>query len=357
MRIAAVHLLNDYSGSPKVLMQLLRVWTKNNVDAHLFICGGREGFLSNIPNVIYHKYWYRFAENILLRFLFLFTSQFILCIKLFFFLKKNDIVYINTVLPFGAGIAAKLKRCKVVYHIHETSVKPFIFKKILFGIAKLTTTKAIYVSKFLAKQEPFSKNSEILYNVLEKNFIKEAQKQNSIIKKEKIVLMICSLKSYKGVNEFVKLSQLNPEFKFKLVLNANPKEIEEYFSKTPLPNNLVLYPTQKNTVALYREATIILNLSDVNLWVETFGLTILEGMCFGLPAIVPPIGGITELVENGQNGFLINSNNLNLISNTLRSLILDNNLYKQFSEKAILKSNQFSTEIFEKKSLQIISNL
>ena len=43
MKIFAFHLLNDYSGSPKVLMQLIKGWTKNNLDVHLVTCKGRNG--------------------------------------------------------------------------------------------------------------------------------------------------------------------------------------------------------------------------------------------------------------------------------------------------------------------------
>jgi hypothetical protein len=50
-RIVSVHLLNDYSGSPKVLMQLLKSWTKNGMDAHLFTSGGRKGFCLIFPRL------------------------------------------------------------------------------------------------------------------------------------------------------------------------------------------------------------------------------------------------------------------------------------------------------------------
>lgn len=133
MRVIAAHLLNDYSGSPKVLMQLLKGWTKNNIETHLYTCSGREGFLSDIPKVKNHFYWYKFAKNPFVRLAFFTISQLILGFKLFFFLKKTDVLYVNTVLPFGAGIIGKIKGCKVIYHIHETSMKPLILKKFLFA--------------------------------------------------------------------------------------------------------------------------------------------------------------------------------------------------------------------------------
>jgi len=355
MRIIAVHLLNDYSGSPKVLMQLLKSWTKKNIESHLFTCGGREGFLSYIPKVNDHFYWYRFAKNPAIRLLFLLVSQFLLGLKLLFFLKKTDVLYINTVLPFGAGIVGKIIGCKVIYHIHETSMKPIILKKILFGVVKWSATEVVYVSHFLAKQEFMEIKSNVLYNVLENSFVKQAQQNLSIEKKAKIVLMICSLKAYKGVNEFLKLAQINPQFIFKLVVNANQNDIDNYFKNENLPSNLFVYPTQKDTHPFYKEASILLNLSDVNLWVETYGLTILEGMAYGLPAIVPPVGGVVELIQEGKNGYLIDSKKIDLITDKINELFTNTILYNKMSKVAFEKSNLFREDYFENQSFRIIS--
>lgn len=356
MRIIAVHLLNDYSGSPKVLMQLLKGWTKNNIAAHLFTCGGRQGFLSEIPKVQHHYYWYRFMENKFLRLIFLVASQFLLAIRLLFILKKDDILYVNTVLPFGAGVIGKLRRCKVIYHIHETTIKPKILKRFLFGVVKWSATEVVYVSNFLATQESINKKKNVIYNVLESTFVDQSRLHLNKEKETKIVLMICSLKAYKGVNEFVKLAQKNYKFTFKLVVNASQNEIDDYFKSIILPTNLVIYPTQKNTHPFYQEASVLLNLSDTTLWVETFGLTILEAMTYGLPTIVPPIGGVVELVKEAENGFLIDSKKLDLISEKLHVLLQNKSTYNKMSKDALEKSQFFNEDYFEKESLKTLSN-
>jgi len=356
MRIIAIHLLNDYSGSPKVLMQLLKGWSKKNIETHLYTCSGRDGFLSNVAQVKNHFYWYRFAKNPFLRLLFLMTSQFLLFVKLLFKLQKNDIVYINTVLPFGAGIAGKIRGCKVMYHIHETTMKPKILKLFLFGIVKITASEVVYVSNFLADQEPLNLKKNVIYNVLESSFIKQSRLNFNPEKQSKIVLMICSLKAYKGVNEFLQLAQINSTFAFKLVVNATQNEINDYFNKENIPNNLIIYPTQKDTHPFYKEASVVLNLSDTSLWVETFGLTILEAMAYGLPTIVPPVGGVIELVEEGKNGYLIDSKNIALISKKLNELLLNSTLYSQMSENALAYSKFFCEDYFENESTRILSN-
>jgi glycosyltransferase involved in cell wall biosynthesis len=355
MRIIAAHLLNDYSGSPKVLKQLLNGWSKRDIELHLFTCSGREGFLSNLPKVTNHFYWYRFAKNPLMRLFFLFSSQLFLAVKLFLFLKRGDIVYINTVLPFGAAIAGKIRGNKVIYHVHETSMKPLLFKQFLFGVVKHTATDVVYVSEFLAKQEPLNIRKHIIHNALEEEFIKQASLVNEPLKKDKIVLMICSLKAYKGVNEFLKLAQTNPKYIFKLVVNASKAEIDLFFKDEELPSNLMIYPTQVNTHSFYKEASLVVNLSDTNLWVETFGLTVLEAMAYNLPTIVPPVGGVTELVEEGKNGFLIDSKNAFQISQVLSRLFEDEALYKEMSDYAQKKSQMFSLKVFEEKSLNVVS--
>lgn len=357
MRIVAIHLLNDYSGSPKVLMQLLKCWTKNNLETILYTCGGREGFLSNIPKVKKYSYWYRFAENKIIRLFFLLTSQFILAAKLVFQLKKTDIVYINTVLPFGAALAGKLRGCKVIYHIHETSVKPLLLKRILFFIVKITAYEVVYVSHFLANQEDMRLKKTILYNVLENDFQKIANQHFKPVKPSKIVLMICSLKDYKGVKEFVMLARMNQKFIFKLVVNATQKEIETYFKNDYLPNNLIIYPTQTDTHQFYKEASLILNLSDTKKWIETFGLTILEGMAYGLPAIVPTVGGVIELVENQKNGYCIDSTEIHLISKKINHLLSNPEEYLRMAIQALEKSAHFNEEIFEKQALYLVQKM
>ena len=63
---------------------------------------------------------------------------------------------------------------------------------------------------------------------IEKQFVKLAFANKSADKQEKIILMLCSLKGYKGVDQFLKLAQTNPKYLFKLVVNASVLEIQQY---------------------------------------------------------------------------------------------------------------------------------
>ena len=357
MRIFAFHLLNDYSGSPKVLMQLLKGWIEDDFDVTVVTCNGREGFLSNIKGVKYKYYWYRWAKNPLLRLLNLTLSQFILLIKMLFEVKKNDIVYINTVLPFGAAFLGKIIGCRVIYHIHETTIKPASLKKFLFGMVSWTADDVIYVSKYLSEQENIpNKKIHVLYNAIENSFYQTAINNRKKGESENNILMVCSLKKYKGVSEYNQLALLNPNFNFKLVVNASQNEIDAYFAKEIISKNLVVYPTQTNLHPFYSEADIVLNLSRPDGWVETFGLTIIEAMAYGLPVIVPPIGGIIELVDNEKNGFYVDCREMNSLSSKLQLILCDKAIYKQMNSYSNKKIMLFKEDFFKTKSIQIINN-
>lgn len=355
MRIVAVHLLNDFSGSPKVLKQLLKGWVHNNMDVHLFTSAKKEGFLSTISGVNYSYFWYKLAINPYLRLIFLVYSQIVLFLKVLFFLKKNDILYINTVLPFGAALAGKVRGVRVIYHIHETSMKPPILKRFLFGIVQLTAQDVVYVSQYVMKVENINvKNKYLLYNALEEDYFNTAANYNKLVSKKRNVLMICSLKIYKGVLEFVTLAQLNNHLKFRLVVNASQQEIDDFFKNVTLSNNLEIFPVQKDTHPFYQWADLVLNLSHPDLWVETFGLTAIEAMAYKRPVIVPPVGGIAELVEDGVNGFKINPHDTKELSLKINQIFDDPLLYFDLKNNAYAKALEFTENNFVNSSLGII---
>ncbi|MEN7549951.1 glycosyltransferase family 4 protein [Rapidithrix thailandica] len=354
MKIFAFHLLNDYSGSPKVLMQLLKAWANEGLDVTMVTCAGKEGFLSNLEHIQYRYFWYQWAANPFIRLFNLCMSQFLLLVQMILVVRKEDILYVNTVLPFGAAVLGKIKGCRVIYHIHETSVKPPLFKKILFGIVRWAAYDVVYVSKYVANQERVeAKNTYILHNAIENEFIETAVAQRKAKVPDGRVLMVCSLKVYKGVFEFVELAKRHSEYRFRLVVNADQEALDLFFEGTTLPQNLEVFPTQKDVHPFYQWADVILNLSRPDGWVETFGLTILEGMAYGLPAIVPPVGGITELVENQKNGFQVDSRRPQVLSEKLREILSNPSFYAQLQAFALYKINFFKEDIFIRQSLRI----
>ncbi|MEM6725343.1 MAG: glycosyltransferase, partial [Bacteroidota bacterium] len=134
-KVVCIHLFNDFSGSPLVLSTAIKGFRKNKIPVDLITCGGREGFLSHL-DVKERHFFYRWLPNKYLRLVVFMLSQLQIFFMMLRYWRQDVVIYINTLLPFGAALAGKLMGKRVVYHVHETSVNPPSLKSFLKGMAK-----------------------------------------------------------------------------------------------------------------------------------------------------------------------------------------------------------------------------
>lgn len=358
-KIIFIHLLNDYSGSPKVLSQVIRTVQKNNTTAELYTGKGENGFLSNLTEQ-HHYFFYKRFENKYLTLITYTLSQMILFFKLMKYRNDDVIFYINTLLPFGAALAGKFIGKPVIYHIHETSIRPKILKTFLRYIVQKCASKIIFVSQSLQKDEPFPKSNEyIVYNALPEEYRREAVQHHYGWRYDGTfnILMICSLKAYKGVYEFLTIARQcmsHSDINFTLILNADTSEIDPFFAVIDVPKNITIISRQTNLFPYYQKASVVLNLSRIDEWVETFGLTIIEAMAFGIPVIVPPVGGPAEIVRDGVEGYCISSYETDLISQKVIDLSNDKTLCHKISTQGKKRCDDFSEAVFEQQILKVL---
>lgn len=357
-KLYAVHLLNDYSGSPLVFKQALQALQEDGYHIHLLTATSSQGFLSNLEGIVYTNISYQWHTNKLFTLLHYLYAQVQICITLLFCLRSKDIVYINTLLPFAAAIAARLRGCKVVYHLHETSIQPKLLQRWLLWIADYCSFRNIFVSYYLSQHFHFKKaKGVVVYNSLPEHFINRA----ASVASEKpsgtfTVLMLCSLKAYKGIYEFLSLAAHLPEFHFLLVLNAKEADVTAFIKATNPSDNCKIYSAQSDTIACYRQAHMVVNLSRKTEWVETFGMTILEAMYCGKPVITPTVGGITELIKHGTQGFRIDGNDLPSLQQAIRNAAHNPATYKALSNAALARSTAFTPIQFKKELLKVFEH-
>jgi glycosyltransferase involved in cell wall biosynthesis len=310
-----------------------------------------EGFLSGFERK--SNFYHRSEQRILTLFSFFF-SQFLLAIKLVIKNKKAEkIYYVNTILPFGAILMGRLLGKRVITHVHENEISPKLLSNFLFWVVRTFSTEVIVVSNYLqANPNLRGADIQVIYNCVTKDFEDKAQKDRNKLHSFE-VLMLASLRPYKGVSEFISLARRLPTIIFTLVLSDESKEVGKFEMSETLPANLQLYPVQKDVHPFFERASLIVNLTHLDKWIETFGMTVLEGMYYSLPAIVPTAGGVIELVENGVNGFQIDHQDLDQIASEIKKMAEDYSYWALLSHGADIKRAEFSRENFGIK----ISNL
>ena len=345
-KIVFFHMLNDFSGSPNILAMVIKGLVLRGYEIELYTSIESKGFLSDLQGVKYKDVPYQFSNNkVFTLFMFLKAQLRYFFSVLSYVNEKNVKIYVNTILPFGAAIGASIIKKEVIYHVHEKPVTRNLIQEISVFFLRIFSDKTIFVSKYLFESFAFIRTKKVMiYNSLYPSFsvLSLDKKENNFGNFN--ILMACSLRTYKGVLVFTDLAEKLPSYTFTLVLNANNQEIKKYFNSRCVPRNLKIYSTQSNLHPFYKKASVVVNLSLPNEWVETFGLTILEAMSYRIPVIVPPVGGISELVDDGLQGFKVDSRNLNKLVEKIEIIFRDELFYEEMAVNAKLKAETFSYE-------------
>jgi len=92
---------------------------------------------------------------------------------------------------------------------------------------------------------------------------------------------------------------------------------------------------------------IISFFTDIDLLVVTsinegFGMVILEAMAAGKPVVTHDVGGIAELVVDGETGFLVPPGDVDAICSRLNLLLNDRELYAAMSQAARRRAKTYS---------------
>lgn len=351
--IVFCHLLNDQSGSPRVLRSVIGAMAKPGDGSRLFVGSDGNGCLTDADLTVTH-YWYRRSPWRLVTFFTFLLSQIFLIVALLRDrgISRDAIVYVNTLLPFGAALYGRLTGRRVVYHLHEVSVSPAPLRWFLVGIARVTASDLVYVSDSHRQLLPIGAlRSHTVHNGLDADFLDNARQYSYRHRRDGKfrVLMLASLRDFKGVPEFLALAsdlERYSDIFFDLVANDNESGIERYFSGRQRPANLTVYGRTANPSEYYCNASLVLNLSRADQCVETFGLTLLEAMAFGIPVIAPPVGGPLELINDGVEGYLIDSRDGEMLAKKVLQISRDPALCADLSAKARLRAGKFSPEAF-----------
>lgn len=360
--IVFVHLLNDRSGSPRVLSSAIAALARKGDGSRLFVGSDGSGILDE-AGIETTRYWYRRTPYRLLTLATYLASQVSLLTRLFRTrdIDRDAVIYVNTLLPFGAALYGWMTGRPVVYHLHEVSVSPAPLRWFLTAIARRTAQRLIYVSDFHRGRLPIpGVPSRAVHNALDERFLAQASASAYRHRRDGRfnVLMLASLRDYKGVPELVALAERlagRLDIRFELVVNDDEAAIRRYFGATAIPSNLTVHPRTDDPAAHYARASLVLNLSRPDQCVETFGLTLLEAMAFGVPVIAPPVGGPVELVDDGREGFLIDSRNGKALAEKVLQLADDEPLCLRLSAAAHSRAARFSPAVFAQALREVLA--
>lgn len=117
--------------------------------------------------------------------------------------------------------------------------------------------------------------------------------------------------------------------------------------------HFVPFVDKKTLQRYYQAADLFVLATRFDIW----GLVINEAMAQGLPVITTNqcVAGV-ELVEQGQNGFLVNAEDVAALAEKMNRLLSDPALQRQFGQRSYRKMMDYTIEKMARRHFEILSN-
>ena len=165
------------------------------------------------------------------------------------------------------------------------------------------------------------------------------------------------LSSEKGIMTLLTSLKYNREIPFKIVGDGPySKELKNFALKNNIQN--VEFTGFKTGLELKR---IVMNAKFVVVpseWYENQPYSVIEAFSFGKPVVGTNVGGIAEIIEDGENGFLIDQKNYSQLSEKINLLYRQSELCKTMGKKARKDAEiKYNSDIHFNQIFELISSL
>ncbi len=278
---------------------------------------------------------------------------------IFFLKEKPTVVHCNTPKASLLGlIAAYITRVpNRIYYIHGLRYEGVtgIKRKILITMEKIScfcANKIIAVSfgvKEIVQNDLTPKKVDVIHNgsangMLIDDFVNsyyntsEIREELNILKSDFVYGFVGRIVGDKGINELIEAFQLlNEEYKnTKLLLIGFYEEELDPLKKETIER----IKNNQNIIELGFQKDVKKYLSIINVFVspsyrEGFGLSLLEANLMGKPVIATKITGYTEIINQGENGFLIPIKNSKELKNKMEWSLLNSKIILTMEDRCV----------------------
>lgn len=207
-----------------------------------------------------------------------------------------------------------------------------------------------------------SKQIRVIYNsvkpfngtVIEIDIIKQMRDKGKIL-----VGNIGRLSEQKGMKYFIEaaeiINNIDPRICFFIIGDGEERKILTDMVENKKLSDVVYFLGYRSDIQNVMKQLDLIVLSS--LW-EGLPLTPIEAFSVGKTIVATAVDGTTEIVDNNENGFLVEPRNSTEISNKIMSILSDEDNKKKFEDNALKKYNKkFSFEIMKRKYIEYYEEL
>lgn len=265
--------------------------------------------------------------------------------------EKLDILHVHYAIPHA--VCAVLARdmsgedIGIVTTLHGTDISVLgedstLALAIKYGIdhSDIVTTVSSALKKETYERIETVKPIETIYNFVDEDVFHpmngtELKAKFGIKEDERVLIHVSNFRKIKNIphviDAFLKVREVMPA---KLLLVGDGPEkhrVMEQVKSSSYPDDVLFLGKQENVAELFSISDLKLLLSEK----ESFGLVLLEAMACGVPGIGTNIGGIPEVIEHGENGFIVELGDIDAVASYAIELLSDEEKLSQFRISAI----------------------
>ncbi len=281
-----------------------------------------------------------------------------------FLLLRYNIVHIHVSTTVSANRKyfffrlARLYRKKIVIHLHCGSQLSGIWNdkyEDMFTNADRCLVLSQGIRDIVVGRTGRNDNVEVLYNPCP---IVESNSNDDI--REKTILFAGTLYKEKGyldlIDAFAKVYAKHSDWQLILAGNGSQEEGLMRINELGIQGGVKFlgWVSGKTKENAFRMASIFCLPS----YAEGFPMAVLDAWAYGLPVVTTPVGGIPDIVIDGENGLLFSPGDVETLVTQLNRLIEDadlRNMLKGKSEKLALTT--FNIKTIAKQLGEIYNNL
>jgi N-acetyl-alpha-D-glucosaminyl L-malate synthase BshA len=252
---------------------------------------------------------------------------------------------------FTAFLIKNLLKIPYVVYGRGGDVYPFKAEKILVKAILNEADSIIALTESMKKEMQKISNKEIVVipNGIDMNRFNDPSLNFSESlntgEKEKIVIFVGNLRPEKGLRYLIKamkyVTKKNLNIRLLLVGEGSQKEnLKKLANKLDIEDKVTFSgKVSVEKIPVYLKNSDIFVLPSLH---EGFPNVLLEAMASGLPVVATNVTGINEIIEDGKNGFLVQSKNSEEIAKKILLLINNNDLRKNICDENRKKASKYS---------------
>lgn len=281
-----------------------------------------------------------------------FFSTFFLLMNIFFHLKsiKPNIVHVQQIslMCIPAFFSKKLLKKPYIVYGRGSDVyhMSFFWRKISKVFLK-NSDKVIVLTENMKRELQKIYFGEILVipNGIDLNNYRNLLKSNSKINNKKIIIFVGTLSPLKGLKYLIKAMKIihtKMENAILMIIGdgEDRKSLKELVTTLDLEKEVIFIgKIPNNDVSKYLIEADVFVLPSIS---EGFPNVILEAMAAGLPIVSTNVYGLSEIIINEENGYLVEPKNPQQLANRLLQILENPLKSKNFSNNNIEEVKKYS---------------